>query len=61
MRILEHRKTEADINERLTAAILAVSTVLRLIRASIRPGHTSLPRRIEDFAEFCARITRLYA
>lgn len=27
----------------------------------VRPHHTSPPRRIEDFAEFCARMTRRYA
>jgi beta-xylosidase len=27
----------------------------------IRPDHTSPPRCIEDFAEFCGRMTRLYA
>ena len=27
----------------------------------LRPHHTSPPQRIEDFAEFCARMTRRYA
>jgi beta-xylosidase len=27
----------------------------------VRPHHTSPPRRIEEFAEFCARMTRRYA
>jgi len=27
----------------------------------VRPDHTSPPRRVEEFAEFCARMTRRYA
>jgi hypothetical protein len=27
----------------------------------LRPHHTSPPRDLEEFAEFCARITRRYA
>ncbi len=27
----------------------------------IRPDHTSPPRRVEEFADFCARMTRRYA
>jgi beta-xylosidase len=27
----------------------------------IRPHHTSAPKRLEDYAEFCARMTRRYA
>ncbi len=27
----------------------------------VRPHHTSPPRRVEEFAEFCARMTRRYA
>jgi beta-xylosidase len=27
----------------------------------IRPHHTSPPERIEEFADFCARMTRRYA
>jgi beta-xylosidase len=27
----------------------------------LRPHHTSPPRRVEEFAEFCARMTRRYA
>jgi len=27
----------------------------------LRPNHTSPPKRVEDFAEFCARMTRRYA
>ncbi|WP_437956045.1 glycosyl hydrolase [Sorangium sp. So ce119] len=29
--------------------------------AGVRPHHTSPPQRIEEFAEFCARMTRRYA
>jgi beta-xylosidase len=27
----------------------------------VRPDHTSAPQRIEEFAEFCARMIRRYA
>ena len=27
----------------------------------VRPHHTSPPRRVEEFADFCARMTRRYA
>jgi beta-xylosidase len=27
----------------------------------VRPHHTSPPKRVEEFAEFCARMTRRYA
>jgi beta-xylosidase len=27
----------------------------------VRPHHTSLPRRLEEYAEFCAEMTRRYA
>jgi beta-xylosidase len=29
--------------------------------AGLRPHHTSPPRRVEEFAEFCGRMTRRYA
>ena len=27
----------------------------------LRPDHTSPPQRVEEFADFCARMTRRYA
>ena len=27
----------------------------------VRPDHTSPPKRVEEFADFCARMTRRYA
>jgi beta-xylosidase len=29
--------------------------------AGLRPHHTSPPRRVEEFAEFCAAMVRRYA
>jgi beta-xylosidase len=40
---------------------VAVTFCFTPIECGIEPHHTSPPRRVEDFAEFCARMIRRYA